>query len=227
MTSMPLEVAQYGTAWRRTLPLLALGLTLIGVLAGLARSQVLGLGATLYSRGPGAFSAAGLTGEDIAFGAANLTRTRADGSTESIKVLRAGLSTAQISEFCYSYVEELPLLGSFTVRVTAGDGDPGTYEVSAENLVLDLDRIRASEINLDGEVQIGLATSDVSTVPGLANPLDAPEGTGYLGVDATRGVIHGASGYLRDVEIGGPAELPGLSISVKRNGAQCAVAGLG
>lgn len=213
----------YGTRWRRTAPVLVLGMGALVVLLGLVRVDVIALNG-VYSGSAAKFSSSGVTGADVGFGVAEMTRKRADGTTETLEVVRAGFATAELNEFCMSMVESVPLVGDVTIKITAGDGNPGTYEIKASNIVLDLEKIKGTGtgVNLDGEVQIGLATQDITTLSGVVDPLGQP-GIGYFGIDAARGYLYNISGRLHNAEIGGPIQLPGLQITVTPGGSECAV----
>ncbi|MFT4264314.1 MAG: DUF6230 family protein [Nocardioides sp.] len=93
-------------------------------------------------------------------------------------VLRAGFASATLSGLCLSKTETLPILGDVTVKLyspsSAGD-------ITASNGVFDLTDIASDSsdagINLKGNTQIGLATTDITTVyangtglPYKANP---------------------------------------------------------
>lgn len=213
----------YGTRWQRTLPLLVLAVGGMLGLLGLVRVDVIAVNG-VYTGSAAKFSSSGVTGADVGFGVADMTRKRADGSTETLKVVRAGFATAELNEFCMSMVESVPVIGDVTIKVTAGDGNPDTYEIKATNIVLDLWRVKGTGtgVNLDGEVQIGLATQDITTLPGVVDPLGQP-GIGYFGIDAARGYLYNISGRLHNAEIGGPIQLPNLNITVTPGGAECAV----
>lgn len=220
----------YGTRWMRALPLLVLALLAMGALAWLSRAQVLAASLT-YQGGTAKFSTGRVEGQDVGFGMSRITvRDRAgasdcptEGETCARTVLSAGFATGRLDGFCLSQRQSLPVLGSVTVKVTAGDSDPGTREISAVNVQFDLTSLRGngSGLNLDGMVHIGLAAQDITTLPGVDNPLGAPTGTGHFGIDATRGDIFAAKGFLYDAEIGGPMSLPNLSITVVPGGPEC------
>lgn len=131
-------------------------------------------------------------------------------------MLSAGFATGTLDGFCLSQVQSLPVIGDVVVRVTAGDGDASTREIDAVNVQFDVVQLRGRNagVNLDGMVHIGVASQDITTLTGVDNPLGAPLGIGWFGIDATKGDIHEAKGFLYDAEIGGPINLPNLRISV-------------
>ncbi len=220
----------YGTRWSRTAPLIVLALLAMTTLAWMSRAQVLAATVT-YEGGTAKFSTGRVEGQDVGFGMSRITvRDRAgladcatDGATCTKTVLSAGFATGTLDGFCLSQRQTLPVLGSVTVKVTAGDGDTATQEISAVNVHFDLTSLRGNGggLNLDGMVHIGLAAQDITTLPGVDNPLRTPTGTGHFGIDATRGDIFAAKGFLYDAEIGGPMSLPNLKITVVPNGPEC------
>ncbi|MDO7867945.1 DUF6230 family protein [Nocardioides jiangxiensis] len=165
-----------------------------------------------YQGSTAKFSSGRVSGQDIGFGMAQVDVA----GVGTKNVLAAGFATGTLDGLCVSQVQTLPVIGDVVIKLTAGDGDSSTREIQATNVQLDITQLRGSStgINLDGRVQIGMATQDITTLPGVDNPLGAPTGTGWWGIDATAGDIFSAKGYLYDAEIGGPIKLPGLKISV-------------
>lgn len=207
--------AAYGTRWRRTVPLMLLGFAAMAGILTLGRQEVLAASVT-YQGTTAKFSSGRVTGQDVGFGMSQLTTKSGDGSTTVRNVLAAGFATGSLDGLCISQVQTVPLIGDVVVKLTAGDGDSGTREIQANNVQLDITQLRGSGtgVNLDGRVQIGMASQDITTLAGVDNPLGAPTGTGWWGIDATAGDIFSAKGHLYDAEIGGPMKLPGLRISV-------------
>lgn len=203
--------AAYGTSWRRATPLMLLAFAAMAGLMVLVRQDVLAAVVT-YQGTTAKFSSGRVSGQDIGFGMAQVNVAGAG----TRNVLAAGFATGSLDGLCISQVQNVPVIGDVVIKLTAGDGDSSTREVKATNVQLDITQLRGAGtgINLDGRVQIGMSAEDVTTLPGVNNPLGAPGGTGWWGIDATAGDIFGAKGYLYDAEIGGPINLPGLRISV-------------
>lgn len=162
------------------------------------------------------FATGRVSGDDVGFGMVEMLTKSENGVTTTRRVLRAGFATGSLDGFCLSQKQTVPIVGVVTIKVTAGDGDPSTREISATNVQFDVWTLRGSGtgVNLDGVVQIGLASQDITTLPGVDNPLAAPTGVGYFGIDATRGDIYEARGQIYNADIGGPMTLPGLAIQV-------------
>jgi hypothetical protein len=203
--------AAYGTRWRQALPLVMVAFVAMAGLMTLLRQDVLGAVVT-YQGTTAKFSSGRVSGQDIGFGMAQVNVAGAG----TRNVLAAGFATGSLDGLCVSQVQSLPVIGNVVIKLTAGDGNSSTREIQATNVQLDITQLRGAGtgINLDGRVQIGMASQDVTTLAGVDNPLGAPTGTGWWGIDATAGDIFSAKGYLYDAEIGGPITLPGLRISV-------------
>ncbi|TCJ21910.1 DUF6230 family protein [Nocardioides jejuensis] len=211
MRARAADAAAYGTRWRQTAPLLLLAFLMMAAALTLLRQNVLAAVVT-YQGSTAKFSSGRVTGQDVGFGMAQVNVAGAGTKT----VLAAGFATGTLDGLCVSQVQTLPVIGDVVIKLTSGDGNSSTREIEATNVQLDITQLRGSGtgINLDGRVQIGMASQDITTLAGVDNPLSAPTGTGWWGIDATAGDIFSAKGYLYDAEIGGPMTLPGLRISV-------------
>lgn len=211
MRARTADAAAYGTRWRQTAPLLLLAFLMMAAALTLLRQNVLAAVVT-YQGSTAKFSSGRVTGQDVGFGMAQVNVAGAGTKT----VLAAGFATGSLDGLCVSQVQTLPVIGDVVIKLTSGDGNSSTREIEATNVQLDITQLRGSGtgINLDGRVQIGMASQDITTLAGVDNPLSAPTGTGWWGIDATAGDIFSAKGYLYDAEIGGPMTLPGLRISV-------------
>lgn len=216
-----------GTRWGRSGALMLVAFAVVATVAGLTHANVLALTMT-YSGSAARFSTQAITGQDVAIGVSEATVRNSAGVDTKVKVLRAGFAVAELSSICVSVKQNIPVIGDVTLRLDAGDNDPSTYEIKANNVELDLLRGRSPStagLRLNGSVKIGMATQDLTTVPGADDPLEQPmdkNGSGYWGIDATQGTIGGLSGQLYDMEIVGSIQLPNLKINA--SGTDCAVA---
>lgn len=204
----------YGTSWRRAAPLMLAALMVVATLGVLVQRNVLAAG-LVFQGTTAKFSTGRVSGEDVGFGMRRITLQTSSGQVTR-PVLAAGFATGRLDGFCLSQVQSLPVVGEVVIKVTAGDGNPATTEIQAVNVQFDIAQLRGrgNGVNLDGMVHIGLATQDITTLAGVDNPLAGPLGTGWFGIDATKGDIHDARGYLHDAQIGGPMSLPNLRITV-------------
>lgn len=206
---------RHGTSWRRALPVMVTGLAAMAGVVVLQQQNVLAA-SVVYEGTTAKFSSGRVTGQDIGFGMTQLSSKSASGTVSTRNVLSAGFATGSLDGLCVSQVQNVPVIGDVVIKLTAGDGNASTREIQAVNVQLDISQIRGNGtgINLDGRVQIGMASQDITTLPGVDNPLGAPTGVGWWGIDATAGDIFAAKGFLYDAEIGGPMTLPGLRITV-------------
>lgn len=205
----------YGTSWRRALPLMLVAAAVVAAMLVMVQRNVLAAG-VVYQGTTAKFATGRVSGENVGFGMRDMTARSSAGTATTKKVLSAGFATGTLDGFCLSQVQVLPVLGDVVIKVTAGDGNAATREIQAVNVQFDVAQLRGagSGVNLDGMVHIGVASQDITTLTGVDNPLGAPLGIGWFGIDATKGDIHEAKGHLHNAEIGGPMGLPNLKITV-------------
>lgn len=210
-----METLTYGTRWSRASLLFVLAFVALVAMVFMMRQQVLATAFTVQGT-TAQFSTGSVRGTDVGFGMTRVNSLSASGTTSTKSVFSSGFATGQLDGLCLSSTESIGPLGTYTIRITAGDNNPATNEVSANNMQFDLTNLRGDGpgIRLDGIVQMGLSSSDVTTVAGVANPLDAPTGTGFFAIDATAGDIANVRGKLYDVQINGAIKMPGLKITL-------------
>lgn len=188
----------------------ALALAAVGV-----QRQVVAVDVVFQER-PSQFAASGLSGRDMAFGTVPAEVSDGKGGTVTVPVLRGGFSKAEIDGLCVSQVQEI--LGvPYTVKITAGDGTVGTTDVASSAATFDLVSVTGGEqpgVGLDGLVQIGQTPSDVTTVPGLANPLQAPAGQRDLAISASGGNLTQVRGTVYGFSIDGADRIDGLAARI-------------
>jgi hypothetical protein len=227
---------------------MTVGFALLGAMvATMASSASAVFSPTLtINNGSSTFSSTNIHAADAAFGTA-LVQTQASASSggDWTPVLRAGFASATMNGFCLSRVEEVGPLGRYTIRLTSGDDDPSTNEISAEMAAFDISQLRAAAapgINLQGTAQIGLATTDLTTNPGTApyaaDPMGVPQvfdpswygssgngghnnGQGFTGIDATVADLNSVYGDVRQAQIEGKVTLPNLEIDLLPGDQSC------
>lgn len=224
----PGDGVRYGTRWGRTTFAILLG---FGVMASVVvgiRTRVLASNFVVQNA-TAEFSTSGLDATNAGFGMTKTTRS--DGTT--VYVLRGGFANGTLDGLCFS--QKQTILGlPYTLTISAGNNTlGGTYELSAKNVTLDITQVRGTSqsgsagngINLDGKVQLGVATSDITTssTNGVldANPLGAPLGQGYWGIQAAAAHIYNLRGTVYDMNIVGSIFLPGLSLKVSQTANGC------
>ncbi|MEU4455053.1 DUF6230 family protein [Nocardioides sp. NPDC023903] len=244
-------MSTYGTRWRRMAAATTVGFGLLaGMVATMGSSASAVFSPTLTTNnGSSTFSSTNIHAADAAFGT-SLVQTQAAASSggDWTPVLRAGFASATMNGFCLSRVEEVGMLGSYTIRLTSGDDDPATNEINAQMAVFDITQLRAAAapgINLQGVAQIGLASTDLTTNPGsapyAANPMGLPQafdsswyqasgngghnnGQGFTGIDATVADLNSVYGDVWQAQIEGEVTLPNLEIEVLPGNQSCKAA---
>ncbi len=206
--------ATHGTRWPRSIFAIGVGLAIVGVLTAMLSGNVLAATIT-FQDSPSQFSSSQIDGTDVGFGMVPITT-----AAGTKQVLRSGFANGRFDGLCVS--QKQTIAGTtWTVRLEAGDGTLGSYDVAGSNAVFDVDNLKASTngsgagVNLDGRVQLGLTSDDITTVSGADNPFEAPTGTaGYWGIDADSGKLYALRGDIYNAIIGGPFSLPNLKIRV-------------
>lgn len=218
---------RYGTRWGRTTLLITIGLLAIAGMLTAVRTKLLA-SSFVIQNGTAQFSTSGLEATDAAFGV--IKTTTQNGTT--IYPLRGAFANGTLDGLCVSQTQSI--LGvPYTVMIKAGNGVLGgaPYEITGNNVQLDLTSVKGvngtngNGINLDGYVQLGIASYDiVTTKTGTAydaNPLGAPVEPGYFGIQAKQGHLFNLRGNVYDMNIAGSIALPGLNITVNANSTGC------
>lgn len=232
-----------GTRWGRSFAAIGMGLVLLTGAGAAVYSNVLGLNASVTIQNEGvSFATSRLKASDVGLG---MTLVKGqDGNRRN--ALRAGFASATMNGLCISKTETFLGIGAVTIKVTAGDGNNTSDEIVAQNAAFDIIELttKGNGVELEGSAQIGLATPDITTVPGAApfssNPLgqvnsaftngtlenyDANiwnananggrmNGQGFTGVDATKATITTAYGKVLQAQIVGSIKMPKLKIEV-------------
>ena len=213
----------YGTRWGRTNALIVVALLVVGGILVAVKQQVLAA-SIVFQSSTSQLATSAIDGSDVGFGVVRMNRsTGVSGGSDLRNVLRGGFANGKLDGLCVSQVQTI--LGvTVTLKITAGDGVLGSYEIQGSNALFDIASIRGtsgsngSGINMDGRAQFGLAASDVTTTTtnGIfdVNPLAADQGTGWFGIDADKGNLYNIRGTIYNGVIGGPFSLPNLSITV-------------
>lgn len=213
----------YGTRWGRSS---VLGVAALLVIAGIlvaVQKRVVALNIVVQS-GTSQLATSGIDGSDVGFGVIPITRSTGSGGTDTRNVLRGGFANGKMDGLCLSQTQSI-LGAPYTLKITAGDGVLGTYEIAGTNALFDIVSIRGTGssngngINMDGRAQFGLTAFDVTTTKTDGafdvNPLGSVQGTGWFGIDADKGNLYNLRGTIYDGVIGGPFSLPNLAISVQ------------
>lgn len=197
--------------------LLVLALAAMGI-----DRRVMALDVTFQER-PSQFSTSGLKGADVAFATVPADVSDGQQGTKEVPVLRGGFSGAELDGLCISQRQEV-MGATYTIRVSAGDGEKGTFDIDTSSATFDLTSVEGGSdpgLALGGTVQIGQTGSDVSTTDGVDNPLGAPGSGRYLAIDASSGHLSDVRGTVYGFDIEDAADVPGLSVEVVRGDHGC------
>jgi hypothetical protein len=106
----------------------------------------------------------------------------------------------------------VPVIGDVVIKVTAGDGNSSTREISGGQRAV-RHRVSCAAPGPASTSTAGCRSAwPARTSPRCPTPTTRSgrrPGIGWWGIDATAGDIFNAKGYLYDAEIGGPMTLPG------------------
>ncbi|WP_018156531.1 DUF6230 family protein [Demetria terragena] len=216
---------RYGTRWKRALCVLvpAVGLT---VGAATFTAQDVMASAVVFQDKPSSIATGGLIGDKAGIGVVQ-TKRSVGGDVTTSDVIRVSLASMRIDGLCISQQQDIAGL-TYTVRVTAGDGKAGTYETTGSNATLDMTEIRGDGdpgINLDGLVELGVSAESLTTTESSGkpdpNPLDAPSGTGWFGIDADVGSFSDVRGTTHGLRLESLAKIPGFTLSVEPGDKPC------
>ncbi|MFI8826247.1 DUF6230 family protein [Streptomyces sp. NPDC053431] len=209
------------THWRRSLAVALPALLAAGALAGAMTKGALALDLRIQDR-PVDFTTSSLYGTQYGAAVVDQTVVRADGTTGPLRVLRMGFADGVINGLCLSRPQQIAGV-TYTLLLTLGDTDPGTWEIRTRNTVLDL-RNATGELDMDGIVDLNVNGADVRTVKDdtgayVVNPLDSPQHR--FGIQARYAKFDSITGTAQDMQIPGLLTTPKLSLAVKRGTVTC------
>jgi Family of unknown function (DUF6230) len=138
----------------------------VAVIPSLAVSGIV-LGLTAGGAVASSFS---ISGQQFEVSAGSLTGTgfQQFGSVDTLSnqsqvpVAETEISSATITSLCQSVVTTLPVVGTFTLKITAGSG---STPVSASSLIIDANQLAGSTATFKN-ISIGQDASTLSEVPG-------------------------------------------------------------
>ncbi|MEU7532292.1 DUF6230 family protein [Saccharothrix sp. NPDC042600] len=130
-------------------------------------------------------------------------------------VTYAGFTTAELSGLCAATTPEV--LGvPFTLKITAGDADPKTREISASGLLLDAKQL-SGNAEFD-QLKLGVAKGSLDRGPAEVR---GETGTSDFGLQAERARIGSLDADALSAAIGGTFKLDNLQLSVSPGATRC------
>ncbi|GAA1969112.1 DUF6230 family protein [Catenulispora subtropica] len=181
----------------------------------------------------GVLATTSLYGTDFGLVLAPEQYTKADGTTATRNVLRMAFAHGQINGLCVAQPQSI---GPFSVVLilTATDKDASTWEIKADNIVIDLTQAKG-QLNLNGVVNTSggftnpevLIGADSSAITVGTPPLTGWGGTGLGGQFGWWGIKAGVAKFgpitanVEELNILGGLQLPNLSLTVAPKGTTC------
>ncbi|RKE22387.1 DUF6230 family protein [Streptomyces sp. TLI_171] len=214
--------AEFGQVrWRPAGAVALPALLAAGALGQAMGGGVLAAGLQIQS-GTVQLTTSSLYGTHYAAAVVDQAYTRPDGTTGVAHPLRMGFAQGVINGLCLSQKQQI-LGATYTLMITLGDGNPGSWEITTQNTVLDL-RAATGVLDMDGLVDLNINGPDTTTVGDgaggyLPNPLNSPQHrfgiqAGYAKFDQVTATVH-------DLQLPGLLNTPGLTISVKPGSVDC------
>ncbi|SEM01006.1 DUF6230 family protein [Streptacidiphilus jiangxiensis] len=213
----------HGTRWGRTAVAALPALVCAGGIGAAVGSGALAAGLQVQG-GSLEFATSSLYGTQ--FGAAVVEQatssTTAGGAPGSVHVLRLGFADGLLDGLCLSQEQTIGGL-PFTLTITLGDKNPGTWEVRTQNTVLDLTSVTGT-LDMDGLVDLNINGPDVTTVTDstgafVPDPLGSSENR--FGIQAHYAKFDQVTGTVQDIQIPGLLQTPAIGISVQPGNVPC------
>ncbi|MFI1716781.1 DUF6230 family protein [Streptomyces litmocidini] len=209
------------THWGRSLAVALPALLAAGGLGSAMATGALAVGLRIQDR-PVDFTTSSLYGTQYGAAVVDQAVVRPDGSTGTERVLRMGFADGVINGLCLSQRQQIAG-ATYTLLLTLGDDDPGSWEIRTKNTVLDL-RGATGVLDMDGVVDLNVNGADVKTVKDasgayVVNPLDSPQHR--FGIQARYAKFDRITGTAQDFQIPGLLTTPKLSLSVRPGAVAC------
>lgn len=129
-------------------------------------------------------------------------------------VTYVGISQAQLNGLCAAVSPTVPVIGQVTLKITAGDADPNTNELSANDLLLD-----AKSLTGDGEfggLKLGVASSAMDV-----GPAEVRKGATDFGLQAGTAKVDNLDASALSAQVAGQFTLTNLNLGVTTGPSGC------
>lgn len=209
------------THWRRAALFATPALLAAGGVGSAMAQGVLASGLQIQN-GTVQLTTSSLYGTHYAAALVDQTYVRSDGTTATAHPLRMGFANGVINGLCLAQQQQI-LGATYTLVITLGDTNAGTWEITTQNTVLDL-HSATGVLDMDGLVDLNINGPDTTTVTDstgalVPNPLNSPEHrfgiqAGYAKFDQVTATVH-------DLQLPGLLTTPGLNISVQPGAVNC------
>ncbi|MEU2660511.1 DUF6230 family protein [Streptomyces sp. NPDC007325] len=209
------------THWWRALAVAVPALLAAGGLGSAMATGALAVGLRVQDRAVD-FTTSSLYGTRYGAAIVDQEVVRSDGTAGSVRVLRMGFAEGVLNGLCLSQRQRIAG-ATYTLLLTLGDDNPGSWEIRTRNTVLDL-RNATGVLDMDGIVDLNVNGADVRTVEDatgtpVPNPLGAPQHR--FGIQARYAKFDRITGTAQDFQIPGLLTTPRLKLSVKPGAVAC------
>jgi hypothetical protein len=221
------EDARTGTRWGRASSVLLAALLAVATLGAELARGALATALVVAQNTNGTLATSSLYGTDFGLVISPQTYQSPTGTTTSTRnVMRLAFANGRIDDLCIAEPQSIGAL-NYTVMITAGDGDPGTWEITADHIILDLTQA-VGTLNLDGyvggtttnpEAQIGTDSARVA-VAGI-DPAVLNGGLGWWGIKAGIAKFGPVTATVQQMTIQGALTMPNLHITIAAAGTTC------
>ncbi|MGW6392598.1 DUF6230 family protein [Streptomyces sp. NPDC055103] len=209
------------THWRRSLAVAVPALLAAAGLGSAMASGALAVGLRIQDR-PVDFTTSSLYGTQYGAAVVDQEVVRSDGTTGTVRVLRMGFADGVLNGLCLSQRQAIAG-ATYTLLLTLGDDNPGSWEIRTRNTVLDL-RTATGVLDMDGIVDLNVNGADVKTVKDASgayvpNPLDSPQHR--FGIQARYAKFDRIVGTAQDFQIPGLLTTPRIKLAVRPGTVAC------
>lgn len=226
------EEVRRGTRWGRAALAFVPALLVTGGFGAAIATGAIATQISVQSGTDGILATSSLYGTDFGLVVAPEQYTKPDGTGGTRNVLRMAFAHGQINGLC---VAQPQTIGPFSVVLvlTATDKNASTWEIKADNIVIDLTQAKG-QLNLNGVVGTGgftnpevLIGADSSAITVGTPPLTGWGGTGLGGQFGWWGIKAGVAKFgpvtanVEELNILGGLQLPNLSLTVEPKGTTC------
>ncbi|MGW8364440.1 DUF6230 family protein [Streptomyces wedmorensis] len=209
------------THWLRSLAVAVPALAAAAGIGSALATGALAVGLRIQDR-PVDFTTSSLYGTQYGAAVVDQTVVRPDGSTATVRVLRMGFADGMLNGLCLSRRQQIGG-ATYTLLLTLGDDNPGSWEIRTKNTVLDL-RSATGVLDMDGIVDLNVNGADVKTVKDatgayVVNPLNSPQHR--FGIQARYAKFDSIVGTAQDFQIPGLLTTPRLKLAVRPGTVAC------
>ena len=203
---------RYGTRWGLMLAVAAPAFAAVAAVATAVASGALAVsfqaqGGTLR------LTTSGLQAQGLVIALQSVPKGSGTGNVNDARV---AVGVGHINGLCFT--QPLSVFGvRFTAKVVGGDNDPSTYEITADNVVMDADAAQG-QIYAYGHTQVNKNAASLQ-VPG--SNLNVGGSPNRFGLQAESGVLKQVTAIVHDIQIPDVLTLPNVHVEIVAGDASC------